>query len=252
MVQALDRGLKILELLAEHDDLSITELARTLEVDKSTVSRLMETLRCHDMVQLKKSTKRYQLGLRILHLGNSLEKNMNIIDIARPIIKDISDELKLSVHLCAFNNTMAYVIDQVDRESNYSVTATTGMIEPMHASSVGKCILAYRREDMLAQMLEHFEYTKYTENTIINEQDLLKELQKIKRQGYAIDDEEVTTGVRCVAVPVFGFVNHVRYSIGISGTAEWMTDGNIRLCIDRLSRAAKKISKELGYQSTQE
>jgi len=252
MVQALDRGLEILELLAERDDMSITEIAGILKVDKSTVSRLMETLRYHDMVQLNKSTKKYQLGLRILHLGNSLEKNLNIIDIAKPVIKDISEELKLSVHLCAFNNNMAYVIDQVERKNEYSVSATIGMIEPMHASSVGKCILAYRREDMLTQMLEGYEYIGYTDKTILNEKDLRQELEAIKKQGYAVDNEEVTAGVRCVAVPVFGFANYVRYSIGISGTAEWMTGANIKLCIDKLSRAAKKISKELGYQSTQE
>lgn len=248
MIQSLDRGLEILELLAENDSMSISEIAKILKVDKSTVSRLMKTLRYHDMVQLNKSTKKYQLGLRILHLGNSLEKNLNIIDVAKPVIKEVSEELKLSVHLCALSNAMVYVLDQVEKENKHSVAATIGMIEPMHASSVGKCILAYRREDMQAQILEKYEYRKYTEKTILNEQNLRQELIKIKKLGFAIDDEEVTVGVRCVAVPIFGFTNHVRYSIGISGTTEWMTESNIRRCIDRLNYAARRISKQLGYQ----
>lgn len=246
MVQALDRGLRILEILSEKTEMSITELAEMLNVDKSTVSRLVETLRQHDMVQLNKSTKKYRMGFRILHFGKSLEKNLNIIDIARPILKDVSEKLNENVHLCAFNNTMAYVIDQVVRDSAYSISATIGMIEPMHASSVGKCILAYRPEHTLRQMLHNYEYTRYTEKTIQDEDALLRELAKIKRQGFAMDDEEVSVGIRCVAVPIFSYGNQVRYSIGISVPISLMTEQNVKRYIEKLSRAATKISRELG------
>lgn len=250
MIQALDRGLRILEILSENDDLSITELAEMLEVNKSTVSRMIETLKEHDMVQMNKTTKKYRLGLRVLYLGKYLEKNLNIIDIARPIIKDVAEEIAQSVHLCAFNNTMAYVIDQVVRgKNNYSMSATVGMIEPMHASSVGKCIMAYRREELLQKMLENYEFLKYTDKTIQDKEEFLKELARIKKQGYAIDNEEVAVGVRCVAVPIFSFGNHVRYSIGVSGPIPLMTESNMRLYIEKLGRAARKISRELGYQS---
>lgn len=246
MVQALSRGLRILEILSENGSMTITELAEILEVDKSTVSRLVETLRYHDMVQLNRITKKYELGLRILNLGTSLENNLNIINIARPVIHSVAEELNQSVHLCAFNNTMAYVIDQVVRSSTYSLSATIGMIEPMHASSVGKCILAYRREEVLDHMLEHYEYIKYTEKTILNKEELLLELEKIRKQGYAVDDEEIAVGVRCVAVPVFSIGKRVRYSIGISGPVGLMTEKNQRLYVERLSNAARKISKEVG------
>lgn len=248
MIQALDRGLIILEILSENEDMSISELAKRLEVDKSTVSRMIATLRKHDMVQINKITKKYRLGLRVLHLATALEKRLNIIDIAKPIIRNVSEILGQSVHLCAFNNTTTYVIDQVVRDSAYSLSATIGMIEPMHASSVGKCIMAYRREDVIEKALENYNYEKYTEKTIVNKEDFLEELDRIKKQGYAIDDEEIAEGVRCVAVPIFGIGNQVRYSIGISGTVSFMTEEKIKLYIKHLSRAAKKIGRELGYQ----
>ncbi len=248
MVQSLDRGLRILEILSENGEMSITELTDILKVDKSTVSRLVETLRSHDMVQLNKQTKKYRLGLRILHLGTAMEKNLNIIEIARPIIRSVSEKLEQSVHLCAYNNTMAYVIDQVVYNAMYSLSATIGMIEPMHASSVGKCIIAYRREDIIAQMLENYDYVKYTDQTITDKEGLIAELQKIKEQGYAVDDEEVAVGVRCVAVPIFSSRNQVRYSIGISGPVGLMTGEKMQLYISCLKSAAKKISRELGHQ----
>lgn len=248
MVRSLDRGIRILEILSENAEMGITEMAEVLEVDKSTVSRLMETLRGHDMVQLNKRTKKYRLGLRLLNLGTAAERNLNIIEIARPVIRGVSDKLEQSVHLCAYNNMMAYVIDQTVYRAAFSVSATTGMIEPVHASSVGKCILAYRPEDMLEQILEGYAYVKYTDKTILDKEHLLEELRKIKEQGYAIDDEEVSVGVRCVAVPIFSYRNKVRYSIGISGPVGAMTDENVRLYVSQLRNAARKISKELGHQ----
>lgn len=248
MVRSLDRGIKILEILSENAEMGITEMAEVLEVDKSTVSRLMETLRSHDMVQMNKRTKKYRLGLRLLNLGTAAERNLNIIEIARPVIRSVSDKLEQSVHLCAYNNMMAYVIDQTVYRVAFSVSATIGMIEPIHASSVGKCILAYRPEDMLDQILEGYDYVKYTEKTILDKEHLLKELRKIKEQGYSIDNEEVSVGVRCVAVPVFSYRNKVRYSIGISGPVGLMTDENVRLYVSQLRNAARKISKELGHQ----
>lgn len=250
MVQSLDRGLRILEILSDNGEMSITELAEILKVDKSTVSRLMETLRYHDFVQVSRSTKKYKLGFRVLNLSNSLEKSLNIRDIARPIIKSVAEELEQSIHLCAFNNTMAYVIDQVERGGPHSISATVGMIEPMHASSVGKCIMAYRREELQLQMMENIEFIKYTNNTIQTPEALLEELKIIKQQGYAVDNEEVSEGVRCVAVPIFNFGNMVRYSIGISGSVTMMTEEKVKKFVERLSRAAKKISRELGHQST--
>lgn len=245
MVQALSRGLKILEILSENGMMTVSEMAKVLQVDKSTVSRLVETLRYHDMVQLNKSARKYQLGLRILNLGTSLQSSLNVIDIARPIIHDVSEELNQSVHLAAFNNTMAYVIDQTVRSSAYSLAANIGMIEPMHASSVGKCILAYRREEKLTQMLEQYEFTKYTERTIINKEDLMQELALIRKQGFAVDDEEVADGVRCIAVPIFDIGKHVKYSLGISGSVDLMTAKKQRYYIERLNYAARRISREL-------
>lgn len=250
MVQALSRGLKILEILSENGMMTISEMAEILQVDKSTVSRLVETLRYHDMVQLNKSTKKYQLGLRILNLGTSLESNFSVLHIARPIIRDVAEELNQSVHLAAFNNTMAYVIDQSVRSSSYSLSANIGMIEPMHASSVGKCILAYRREEKIHQMLEHYEYMKYTEKTILDKEALLQELARIRKQGFAVDDEEVVMGVRCVAVPVFDIGKHVGYSLGISGPISLMTEEKQRLYIERLNYAARRISRELSILRT--
>lgn len=144
MIQSLDRAMTILSILEQKNTASVTEIAEELGVNKSTVSRLMETLKKHDMVQADPATKKYGLGFKILYLGEGVKRNINIITIARPFLTKLYDELDESVHLCAFNNDAAYVVDQVQSNKVYNLSATVGMAEPLHSSSVGKCILAFR------------------------------------------------------------------------------------------------------------
>ncbi len=248
MIQSLDRGLQALDILAKYEALGVTELAQLLEVDKSTASRIVETLKQHDMVQQIRNTRKYKLGFRVLHLGEGLRKSLNVIDIARPILREVCRELEQSVHLCAYNNSMVYVIDQVVSNQQYTMLAMVGMIEPVHSSSVGKCILSYRREDIRDAILDDYDFKQYTPKTITNKEDLLIELEKIKEQGYAVDDEEMVLGVRCIAAPVFDYRNSVRYSIGISGPTTVMTPEKIVFYKKKLISAANKIGREMGYR----
>ncbi|MGJ4850461.1 IclR family transcriptional regulator [Bacillota bacterium Meth-B3] len=249
MIQSLDRAIRILSHIAERNSLGVTELSQMLSVNKSTVSRLLDTLRAHDMVQIDKGTGKYRLGFRILHLGESLKNSLNVIAIARPIILDLSCRLGESVHLCAFNNNCVYVVDQVRSSRAYSLSATVGMIEPFHCSSVGKCILAYRRPETLRALLAGYEFTRYTEHTITDEDTLMSHLEQIRRQGYAIDDEEMSIGVRCVAVPVFNYRNSVYYSIGISGPKHTVRASDLEKSIRLMMDAAKEVSAGIGCPS---
>jgi DNA-binding IclR family transcriptional regulator len=246
MIQSLDRAVRILSLIADRNSMGVTELAQKLQVDKSTVSRLLDTLRAHDMVQSDPTTGKYRLGFRILHLGESLKSNINVISIAHPTIVDLSKQLGESVHLCAFNNNCVYVIDQVRSNRVYSLSATVGMVEPFHCSSVGKCILAYRRPETVRSLLAHYEFTRYTEHTITDADELMRHLEVIRAQGYAIDDEEMAIGVRCVAVPIFNYRRSVQFSIGISGPKQSLTASEIERILGHMFASARIISEAIG------
>ena len=246
MIQSLDRGIQILLFLAEKSYAGITELAEALGVDKSTASRLVETLRARDMVRLDPETKKYRLGFRILHLGESLKDNLNVISIARPILMELSAQINESVHFCAFNNNLVYVMDQVRSSKNYALSATVGMVEPFHCSSVGKCILAFRRPETIRALLENYEFTKYTEHTITTKEALQENLERIRALGYALDDEEMALGVRCLAVPVYDYRNSVRYSIGVSGPKANITSATMETYIKRMVEATRKLSAAIG------
>lgn len=245
VLQSLDRGMLVLKLLAEKGGLSVTELAKEMEVDKSTVSRVLETLRRHDMVQSDKTTRKYQLGFRLMYLGERMSNGIAIIDIARPVLMEVSRYLGQSVHLCAYNKASVYVIDQIVSSLPYTMSARIGMIEPLHSSSVGKCILAYRTERRREEILSDYEMTAYTERTITDKDMLRKELERIRKERYALDDEEMFLNVRCIAVPIFDYHGEVRYAIGISGPLGIMSGENLELYKERLIQAAKRIGGKL-------
>lgn len=246
MIQSLDRGIQILMILAEKSSAGVTELAEALGVDKSTASRLVETLRMRDMVRVDPETKKYRLGFRILHLGEALKDNLNVIAIARPMLLSLSAQINESVHFCAYNNNSVYVMDQVRSNKNYALSAAVGMIEPLHCSSVGKCILAFRRPETVRALLTDYTFTKYTEHTMITADALLKNLESIRSLGYALDDEEMAVGVRCLALPVYDYRNSVRYSIGVSGPKASLNAATIESYVKRMAQTAKQLSGAIG------
>ena len=246
MVQSLDRGMQILSILEQKGSAGVTEIAAELGVNKSTASRLLDTLKKHDMVQVDPATKKYRLGFRILYLGEGIKRNINVIATARPFLSQLCDELNESVHLCAFNNATVYVVDQVRSKSVYNLSANVGMAEPLHSSSVGKCILAFKPPAMVEQLLKDYQFTAYTPRTITNLNDLMKHLAVIREQGYAIDNEELTPGVRCIAAPIYNYRGNVNYSLGVSGPTSHIKPSTLDRYVSALLSASNQISVSLG------
>lgn len=248
MVQSLDRGMMILTILEKKGSASVTEIAEDLGVNKSTVSRLMETLKAHDMVQVDAATKKYRLGFRILYLGEGVKRNINVIAIARPFLSQLCEELNESVHLCTFSNDTVYVVDQVRSKQVYNLSANVGMAESLHGSSVGKCILAFKPLSTVERLLKEHPLTAFTPNTTTDINKLMKQLAAIRNQGYAMDDEEITLGVRCIAAPVYNYRGNVNYSLGVSGPTSNITPSTIDRYISALLSISNQISSALGYK----
>lgn len=248
MIQSVDRALQILEYIAENHGMGISTLAQLMDIDKSSVSRLICTLRAHNLVRLDPNNGKYYLGYRILFFSSAIKNEINIVAIANPIIHRLSQELGESIHLCALANDMAFVVDQVKGHYIHNIATTIGALEPFHCSSVGKCILAYQQDKKIEKMLMDYEYKKFTENTIISKEGLLEEIQKIRKQGYAIDMEEMTHGVCCFAVPIYDYKGEVKYSIGLSGLRSIIGNEDFNGNLQAMKAAAHEISVQLGFR----
>lgn len=246
MSKSLERGLQSLLFLASRKSVGVTELAEELQVNKSTAYRMLETLRQFNMAEQNKSSLKYKLGPAVLKLSEQLYKNLNIISIARPYMRRLAEEIGESVHLCILSNDRAIVIDQIMTSSRLTVNAKIGNDEPIHSSSVGKCLIAFSSEQTIERILEN-PLEKFTEKTITSKQDFLAELEEVRRTGYAIDDGEISEEIRCIAVPIFNHLNEAVYSMGISGPTSRMTAFKIETVAGTLLAAGNAISTQLGY-----
>ena len=249
MIQSLDRGLEILFILAESKSKGVTELAEDLKVNKSTVFRLLETMEKRDLVQQDEVTAKYRLGIGLLQISEGLVKNLDIINISRPVLKQLMDSTKESVHLCTFTNDKVYVVEQVKSNYPMKVSAAIGHEEPIHCSSVGKCILAYLPEEKRNKILDEVQFIPYTEKTKTSKESLIKELEQVKRNGFAIDDEELSIGVCCIAAPIYNHRGEVKNCIGISGPSARIHKDNIDSYINKLKIAANNISHNVGFKT---
>jgi len=247
MIQSLDRGIKILDILEKKKSSGVTEIAKEIKIDKSSAFRLLDTLKANNLVEQDTINKKFRISGGILRFGNSFLMKTSAIKITRPYLERLSGFTNESAHLCIFSNGCVIVIDQVLGTEIIQVTAKIGKEEVIYCTSVGKVILAYQSEKIREKILETIEFIKFTDKTITDKKELNDNLDEIKNQGYAIDDEEMTPGVRCIAAPVKNHIGEVNYCIGISGLAKRMTDENLLHHIKKVKESAEMISKEMGY-----
>ena len=248
MIQSLDRGLHILFILAEHRSRGVTELAADLKVNKSTVFRLLETMEMRGLVQKDEITAKYRLGIGVLQISDGLIKNLDIIGAAKPVLQQLTTATKESSHLCTLTGEKVYIVDQVKCDYVMKVSAAIGQEEPIYCSSVGKSILAHLPEDKVNKIIEEIDFVRFTPKTIIGKKALLEDLARIRERGYAMDDEELSEGVRCIAAPIFNFKGDVKSSIGISGPTLRLDRESLDSHIENVKTAARKISYSMGYR----
>lgn len=241
-IQSLARGLKILKLMAQADEgLGVTELADRLEVNKATASRMIHTLRDHGFVELASDGRRYQLGPVLVQLSRSVINRMPLRETAKPYMHKLVDITGECAHLAIYAQGQALYIDQVESEETLRVNADIGHMAPLHCTALGKVLLAYG-DYPLPEDLE-----MRTNATIITREKLEAELENVRNQGYAIDDEEYDPGVRCIAVPVFNLRNKIVGAVGISGPTARISLERIKIMAPQVIQVGKEISNQLKF-----
>lgn len=242
-IQSLARGLKILEYMAEQEDaLGVTEIAERLEVDKATASRMINTLGKYGYVEKAPDGRRYQLGPVLVRLSRSVINRTPLRESARPSLNDLVEITGECAHLAIYAQGQALYIDQVESEATLRVNVEIGHMAPLYCTALGKVLLAYGDYPLP----ESFE--KRTERTITTKPALQTELDRVRAQGYASDDEEFDPGVRCIAVPVFGINNKLIGAIGVSGPASRFSSEILAEIAPQVIGVGKTLSDRLKFK----
>lgn len=247
-VQSIDRAMAILNCFSEkNQELKLSEIAERLDLNKSTVHGILNTLKYHGIIDQVEETQRYKLGLYLVELGHIVLKSMDIRRIASPIIHSIRDEMEETVHLGSLDNMEVVYIDKIESHQSMRIFTTIGARKPAYCTGIGKAMLAYLDDEILLNLLPE-KLEPLTSKTITDRSKLLEDLAKIREKGYAFDDEENNVGLTCVAAPIFDHRGKARYAISVSGPTVRMNDEKIEEIVRVVKDAAQEISMRLGYR----
>jgi len=247
IVQSVARAIDILECFTgQLVELSITEISEQMKLSKSTVYGLVNTLAAKGFLEQSTSTKRYRLGIKLFELGHLVQTRMDLRNEAKPYCEKLVQKYNATVHLAArYGNELVY-IDKIDDPGAVIVYSHTGKRAPMHCTGVGKAILGFLNEDDLRHFLTG-NLQKYTKNTIIDPELLAQEVLRIRSCGFAIDNEEIETGLRCIAAPIFNHKNQPVAAISVSNSIARLPLELTENIAEDVQNYAHQISIRLGY-----
>ncbi|PWA06055.1 IclR family transcriptional regulator [Pueribacillus theae] len=249
IIQSVDRALRILDLFDEHTtELKITEISSLMRLNKSTVHSLLKTLQKHHYIDQDEDGGKYKLGMKLLERGNLVTSHLDIRTVARKYLLELSMKTGYTLHLVIQDGNEGVYIDKVEGTSATILYSRVGRRVSLHCSSVGKVLLAFKKKEELKQILKGYIYKKQTPNTITNEKDFLKELDQVKKEGYAIDREENEPAVSCIAVPIRNHLEEVIAAVSISMPSPRLNDEEIDKIVPKLKQVGDDISRQMGYQ----
>jgi len=243
---AVDRALNILENVAHRrDGLTNSEISHKLAIPKSSASYILRTLERRGYLHRDPASERYRLGLKILSLGGDAQSNLDIADVALPFMRSLVERVHLTAHLAVLDQGEAVYIEKVEAPGFFKVNTWVGRRMYLHSTSVGKALLAWLPKQELEAIVRQQGMKKRTPKTIHTASRLLADLELVRVQGYAVDDEENSLGARCLGAPIFDSTGNVTAALGVSGTLTQLDEENLPKVADVLKETARRISRQL-------
>ena len=249
-VQSLGRAFAILEEIARHrEGIGLAELSKLVGLHNSTTFHLARTMVSLGYIRQERDSKRYRVGRPLFALAASALDEIEMVNLATPILEDLSRETGESGHFAVRMGDAVIVIARTSGPGAFQLTDRVGVVRPAHCTALGKIILAALRPDQLKRFLERVELAPSTKKSITEPAVLLREIAEIRRDAIAFDDGEFNPEVRCMAVPIYNFTGDVVGALGISGPIWRMTDQILQSRAKAVKAAANRLSAEFGANS---
>jgi DNA-binding IclR family transcriptional regulator len=244
--QSVDRALTILDVLARHGELGVTDIAASIGVHKSTAFRLVSALEQHRLVEQLSERGKYRLGFGIVRLAGATTARMNLAEESRPFCRQLAAEFNETVNVALLDAGAAVNIGQEQGSATVAVQNWIGKRTPLHATSSGKVLLAWAGDEQVREVLAG-PMGRYTPQTITSGAALRAELNQVRRQGWACTEEELEIGLNAVAAPIRGHDGTVLAAMSISGPSYRLTADSFPALAARLRSSSDEISAQLGY-----
>jgi DNA-binding IclR family transcriptional regulator len=246
-LSSVANSIRLTKAFSENEyEMGISALAARLGLAKSTVHRLATTLVEYDILEQNRETGKYRLGLALFELGTLVRRKMDTASESRAQMYSLAEMTGETVQLAVFDHLSVLYIRILESRQAVRMSTIAGSRAPAHCTSVGKVLLAHQPPELVKQVIEQG-LKRFTTNTITDPAVLGEELTAIRAKGYAIDDEEIEVGLRCVAAPIRNHTGRVIAAISVAAPVQRMTKQNVQTTAPTVVAAADAISRRLGY-----
>lgn len=248
--QSSEKLLNLVEAMSLLDEpVRLQDLSASLDMNASTVLRFLNPLVRMGYVEQNPDDNRYFLTFKICRIANNVASRMSIRNIAYPIMRNVSHIFKESANLSVESDMSVLYVEVVNAASNTLMTMQRiGHAAPMHCTGVGKLFMLEYDEQKIDRLIAVKGLERFTAKTFTDRASLLQEIGRIRRRGYAFDDEECEIGARCVAAPIRNYSGKIVAALSVSGPATRMTDAHMHANLPFLLDAARQISYRLGWK----
>jgi len=248
-VPSLEKALAIIETLADHDaPMGVSELCKLVGVPKTSAFFILNTLDQHRYIH-KTDEGKYTLGNRFVTLGQSILNKMDIKQQARPFMEELNKETNFTVHLAVLDQGEAMYLDKVESATFVKFSTYAGQRLPLHVSGVGKALASHLSEEELDRIIEQRGLPAKTENTVTSVKDFKAILKTTKEQGFAVEDEEGESGIRCIGASIFDHEGKQQAAISVTALRSELPVQDIPVIGGKVKDAALAISRHLGYRA---
>lgn len=243
------KAMWLLECLAEAPEaLGLTEIAQATALNKATAYRLLTVLKDAGLVAQDERDRRYRLGLRLAQFGTQALERLEVRRLARPYMVSLMQSTGQTVHLAILEGSEVVYAEKVEGLEAVTLRSRVGGTPPAHATSVGKCLLAFLPLEERELLLSKLPLPRFTRHTITNREAFLRHLEGVRRKGYAVDNEDHREGLRCVGAPVFDASGRAVAAVSIAGPTFRISPATIPRLARQVMHCAQAISAALGYR----
>ena len=245
-IQSLGGALDVLDVLAESDGLTLSEISSSLSRSPSTIYRILNTFAQRQVVEIDPALQTWFIGPKAFRLGSSFLRRSSILERARPIMRTLMEDIGETANLGIEKSDTVLFVSQVESRETIRAFFPPGTQSPLHASGIGKALLSLYSADRLDRLLRKQDRENFTQQTIVDADAIRRELAIIRNRGYAVDNEEREVGMRCIAASIVNNFGETVAGISVSGPTNRMTKDRFDHIGQRVSDAALTLSRGLG------
>jgi IclR family transcriptional regulator, acetate operon repressor len=247
-IKSLDRAMAVFEHLSTTPGATLSQLAADTEQAPATVYRILTTLEARGLVEFDAAAQLWHVGPRAFLIGARFLRRTSVVDRARPILRRLMEATGETANLGIARETHVLFVSQVESHASIRAFFPPGTLSPMHASGIGKALLAQMTDDRLSRYIATAPLDRFTARTLTDPGDLRADLQETRARGFALDDEEKTEGMRCVAAPVFDWNGEAMAGLSVSGPVGRVSARDLPRFAEAVARAAADLSAALGTE----